>query len=689
MYRDIKSPIRYLKGVGPKKAEILARLGIQTVEDILYYLPRRYEDRTKFANIRNIKIGEYYSIKAKVLASGLYRTKKGVPVFQLAVGDGTGILYCVWYNMPFLKKNFRQGQNIIVYGKAERYDKLQMNHPDYELIDNQTPSINMGKIVPVYSLTQDLTQKYIRALLHEAIERYKTSIFETLPPYIREKEGLAGIGFSLNNIHFPETFENLSLSYRRLVFEEFFILQTALAMKKFKAKNTPHGLKFIAEESMLDKYKAMLPFELTEGQLRAVKDIERDMTSGKVMNRLLEGDVGSGKTVVAVYALILAVNNGYQGAIMAPTEILARQHYIVISELLMPLGINVRLLISGIDGVKKNAIREEIKSGDSDIVVGTHALIQEDVAFKNLGLVVIDEQHKFGVNQRDGLRSKGDSPHVLVMTATPIPRTLALTVYGDLDISVIKEIPKERKPVTTLLLTDAKRGSAYEFVSEEVKKGRQAYIVCPRLEKTEDESVKSAVLVYENLRKEVFPDLRLALIHGRMDSREKEIIMKDFKANKYDILVSTVVIEVGIDVHNATVMLIENAERFGLAQLHQLRGRIGRGPCDSYCLMIGEPSNEESARRLSKMMETQDGFEIAEEDLSLRGPGEFFGTRQHGLPELRFGNLIKDFEIMERARDLAFEVVAGDPKLELPKNAVIRETVEKRFDSPRSMVHSP
>ncbi|MBL7157337.1 MAG: ATP-dependent DNA helicase RecG [Candidatus Omnitrophica bacterium] len=686
---DPKVDIRYLKGVGPKRAEILKNLEINTVEDILYYLPRRYEDRSNFTFIKDLKVGEYQTVKGKVLTLGRHRTKRGINLFQLALGDKTGVIYCVWFNQPFLNKFFKTGQEIIIYGKVEKYAKLQINHPEYEIVKEERDSVNIGRIVPIYSLTQDVNQRYLRFLIHEAIADFLSCLRENLPTNIRARRRLVDIRFAVRNIHFPASFENLDKAYKRLVFEEFFILQLALALKKKDIKTDTRGIRHSLDAGLINSFKKLFPFELTQSQLKAINEIESDMANPKPMNRLLEGDVGSGKTVVATYALLLTRENGYQAAVMAPTEILARQHYINISELLMPLGINVRLLVSGLKPAKKDEIKNEIRKGDADIVIGTHALIWEGVDFKKLGLVVIDEQHKFGVTQRHILRTKGENPDVLVMTATPIPRTLALTVYGDLDISVIKELPKGRYPITTYCFEEEKRQNVYLFIKEEIKKGRQAYIVYPRiwLRKDATTAMKAATHMYNKFQEEIFPDLQVGLIHGRLEANKKDAIMKKFKDGKLDILVSTTVIEVGIDVPNASVMVVENAERFGLSQLHQLRGRIGRGGYPSYCILLGNPGTEAAKKRFYTMSETQDGFKVAEEDLELRGPGEFFGTKQHGLPELRFGNILRDFEIMEQARSEAFALVKQDPYFRNPRNSFIKQALRRRFSGKLDLVN--
>ena len=679
-----KTDIRYLKGVGPKKAEILQRLDVKTIEDLLYYLPRRYEDRSNFTLIKDLKVGEHHAIKGKVLTLGNHATRKGIRVFQIAVGDKTGVIYCVWFNQPFLRKLFRVGQELEIYGKVEKYKKLQINHPEYEFVTGKD-SLNMGRIVPVYSLTQDITQRYIRLLTHEAISCFLNSLDGCLPTRIMARSHLVDFRFAIHNIHFPASFENLGRAYRRLVFEEFFILQLALALKKKTAKTRTPGIRHNLNARLIESFKKLFSFELTNSQLKVINEIQIDMANPKPMNRLLEGDVGSGKTAVAIYALLLTRENGYQAAFMAPTEILARQHYMTISESLMPLGVNVRLLVSGLKTEKKIEIKKEINSGEVDIVIGTHALIWEDVDFKKLGLVVIDEQHKFGVGQRQLLQKKGWNPDVLLMTATPIPRTLALTVYGDLDISVIKERPLGRQPITTYCIEEESRRKIYQFIREEIEAGRQAYIVYPRIwadknTPASENKLKAATAMYNKLQEEIFTDLKVGLIHGRMNAKEKEAVMKKFKAKKINILVSTTIIEVGIDVPNASVMVIENAERFGLSQLHQMRGRIGRGDHPSYCILIGNPRTESAKRRFLTMSETQDGFKVAEEDLELRGPGEFFGTRQHGgLPELRFGNILKDFDIMEEARAEAFRLVGEDPYLADPRNNLVKEALKQRF----------
>jgi ATP-dependent DNA helicase RecG len=691
-FTNIKTPVRYIKGVGPKKSEILARIGIYTIEDILYYLPKRYEDRSNIIPIKDLKAGESQTVQGEIIVSGLRTSKTGVPIFQVAVNDSTGIVHAVWFNQPYLKEALKKGDKIILYGKVERYDRLQIMQPEYEILEeNETDSINIGRIVPVYTLTAQLTQKFLRSLVFKALEEHTRLLIEKLPTYMIAREKLVDVKFAIRNIHFPANFVMLEKAYKRIVFEEFLALQLALALRKkgAAAENSALGHSII-RGALLEAFKGGLPFEFTEGQKQAIADIERDMSRGRPMNRLLEGDVGSGKTVVAAHALVLAAQNGFQGVLMAPTEVLARQHFIVLSELLMPLGMNIVLLIGGLDAKTRQRIYTEIKEGFINIVVGTHAIIQEGLEFKKLGLAVIDEQHKFGVEQRAVLRSKGYNPHVLVMTATPIPRTLALTVYGDLDISVIKELPKGREPIATYWVEEDKREEIYDFIREEVSKGRQAYVVCPLIESHRRGGImenqmsprrcaQSAVETYDLLKNEVFTDYNVGLLHGKMDSKEKDKIMKEFKKGKTQVLVSTVVIEVGIDIPNATVMLIENAERFGLSQLHQLRGRIGRGEHESYCILLSNPRTDAAVERLKAIEGTLDGFQIAEVDMDIRGPGELFGTRQHGLPEIRFGNLAKDFDIMEAARKEAFALVERDPNLKEEHHKGLKSVLGERF----------
>ena len=680
----LETPVRYFKGVGPKRSELLSGMGIKTAFDLLYYLPARYEDRSVFTRIKDLKAGEYQTVRGKVVTTGSRVAKSGGRVFHLAITDDTAFIQATWFNQPYLADYLKPGTEVVLYGKVERYDRLQIVQPEYEIVkEGAAESINMGRIVPIYSLTKDITHKYLRTLTHEAVMKYSKSLCETLPAYIVARDKLVDIKFAVSNIHYPSSFGSLEKAYRRIVFDEFFILQLALALKKKAlASVSGGGLCHRPAGELTEGLTKSLPFELTIGQKKAIDDIRRDMSSGLVMNRLLEGDVGSGKTIVAAYALALTVENLFQGCVMAPTEVLARQHFIVLSELLLPLGISVALLVGGMDQKLRAEILSKIRSKEIDVVVGTHAIIEESVKFKALGLAVIDEQHKFGVTQKKLLKEKGDNPHILVMTATPIPRTLALTVYGDLDMSVIRELPAGRKPISTYWIEEEKRAEAYSFVKEELAKGRQAYVVCPLVETSVKDSnikVKNAEEVYKKFKNETFSKFRVGLLHGRMNREEKDKVMGQFKKREIDLLVSTVVIEVGVDVANATVMFIENAERFGLAQLHQLRGRIGRGAHESFCILLADPKTDEAVKRLKSIEASLDGFQIAETDLEIRGPGEFFGTRQHGLPEIRFGNILKDFAIMEAARREAFDIISRDPKLEEGRHDALKKALLSRF----------
>ncbi|HPS20727.1 MAG TPA: ATP-dependent DNA helicase RecG [Candidatus Omnitrophota bacterium] len=671
-------PIRYIKGVGPKKALLFNKLGVENVQDLFYYLPRRYEDRTKLVSISDVQVGEEQGVVGKITKKNVFRAKTGTGIFSMTVSDGERSIEAVWYNMPFMNKNFNVGDTILLYGKVELHSKLQITHPVYELIgpDGIRDSLEIGRIVPIYSLTQDLSQKYMHRTVNGAIREFAAETVDCIPTYVRARYSLADLKFAVENIHFPYSFENLEKAYKRFMFEEFFVLQIIMALRRLERAG--NGIKHEVHAGLMSEYEKLFPFEFTPCQKKCISDIEKDMSSEKPMYRLIQGDVGSGKTVVAMYALLLSAKNGYQSVMMAPTEILARQHYITVSQAFMPLGLNVRLLIGGMDEKERNGILFDLKNGEIDIVIGTHSVFQKDIEYKNLGLAIIDEQHKFGVEQRKSLREKNVKADTLVMTATPIPRSLAMTVYGDMDISILKGKPDNRRPVVTYWVDETRREPVYAFLRAEVKKGRQAYVVCHRIKK-EDGDIFSAEGMYEYLRGEIFKDLRTALLHGQMAADEKDKVMKDFRDKKYDILVATTVVEVGVDVPNATIMLIEDAGKYGLAQLHQLRGRIGRGEHTSYCILFGDAETDASNDRLEAITATDDGFAIAEKDLDLRGPGEFFGTRQSGLPELKFSNVLKDYKIMEDARQEAFALVSADPHLADGRHAGLRTSINERF----------
>jgi ATP-dependent DNA helicase RecG len=661
------SEVKYLKGVGPARAEILAARGIRTVEDILYYTPFRYEDRTHITRIRDLVPGQTTTVFAEVLTCGLMRTRKGVYIYDLAARDASGIIRCKWFNAVYLEKGrvFRQGQRVFFYGKVERdfygTGNLQIIQPQFEILpENESEggnSVEVGRIVPIYEGMANLGTRAIRRLIRTALASLGDNLPDWLPLSVREKNRLVDRATALRQTHFPDSAQPLEqlCNFRtpaqvRLIFEEFFNVGAGLALRRRKAK-AAQGIEFEPKASARAAIRSVLPFHPTAAQKRVLREMVDDMCSPHPMNRLLQGDVGSGKTIVAIQAAILAIENGYQVALMAPTEILATQHYLYTKALLQPLPYQVDLLISARKAAEKAELKERMGKGEISLVVGTHALLEEDVAFSKLGLVVVDEQHRFGVLQRFGLIRKAVNPHVLIMTATPIPRTLALTLYGDLDFSVIDELPPNRTPIETRLVEERERARAFEFIREKVRRGGQAYVVYPVIEEGGKLDLKPAVRMFEQLSRNVFPEFRVGLLHGRLPSEEKEEVMLRFKQGEIQILVSTTVVEVGVDVPNATVMLIEHAERFGLSQLHQLRGRIGRSSQKSHCLLVASAQrNELAQQRLQTMVETNDGFKIAEIDLRLRGPGEFFGTRQWGIPAFRIGNLIRDQEILEWAK---------------------------------------
>ncbi len=677
----LATEVMYLKGVGPARAEILASHSIHTVEDLLYYTPFRYEDRTRLTAIRDLVAGQTATILGRVLTGGLMRTRSGVYIYDLSVADvsapqARGLIRCKWFNAAYLENNkvFRPGQRVFFYGKADadRYGagNLQMVQPQFEILpEGESPaadSLEVGRVVPIYESMGTIGPRVLRRLVATALRSLGGQIPDPLPSTVRERNKLLDRATALRQTHFPDPNESLELlatfrtaAQTRLIFEEFFNVLTGLALKRHRSKETP-GIQFHVTSGLREKIKKTLPFHPTAAQKRVLKQIADDMCSPRPMSRLLQGDVGSGKTIVAIQAALLAIESGYQVAFMAPTEILATQHFLYMRQLLEPLPVRIDLLISARKPGEKSEIKKRMTGGTLDIVVGTHALIEKDVEFARLGLVVVDEQHRFGVMQRYRLIRKGRPPDVLVMTATPIPRTLALTLYGDLDVSVIDEMPPNRTPIQTRLLGEKERLKAFEFVREKVRSGGQAYVVYPLIEESEQLDLRPAVRMHEHLSRNVFPEFRVALLHGRLPSQEKEQVMQAFKRGEVQILVSTTVVEVGVDVPNATVMLIEHAERFGLAQLHQRRGRIGRGSGKSFCLLLaGEPRTEAADERLRALVDTTDGFRLAELDLKIRGPGEFFGTRQWGIPAFRMGNLVRDQDILEWARRESGEFVDG------------------------------
>jgi len=680
-------PIQYVKGVGPKIAEVLAKKGIESVEDALYYSPRKYEDRRRIKEISALKPDTRETIMGKVILAGKVRTKTR-EIFQVILSDGTGTVALVWFqfNEKYLRATYKKGVTVILSGEVRLgyNDSLQIIHPkpeDIEVIEDEEKLekdfLNLNRIVPIYPLTEGIKQRRIRKIMKTITDTYSSFVPDCIPEDIKQRRKVVGLSEALSRVHFPADSDcvvNLtdrisvyeSIPHRTLSFYEFLLMELGLALKKRDVSKMP-GISFHPTGQLTDRLLGRLPFTLTSAQKRVLSEIENDMRSESPMNRLLQGDVGSGKTVVALLSMLKAVECGYQTALMAPTEILAEQHLGSILNYVKGIGLRVVLLKSGLGKRERDTYYEAIKSGEAQIAIGTHALLEEKVEFNNLGFVVIDEQHRFGVIQRAGLRSKGKNPDVLVMTATPIPRTLAMTVYGDLDVSILDEMPPHRKQIKTLVFYEEKgvRSRVYDTVRREVRKGRQAYIVYPLIEEPESpdfKDLKYATQMAEELQNEIFPEFRVGLLHGRMKMEEKDEIMRRFTSHDIDILVSTTVIEVGVDVPNATIMVVENAERFGLSQLHQLRGRIGRGEYESLCIFIsGSKRTEDAERRLSILERTSDGFRIAEADLMIRGPGDFLGTKQSGLPEFRFANLTRDSRILIEAREEAFRIVKEDP----------------------------
>lgn len=673
--------VMYMKGVGPKIAYKLNKLGIYTVQDLMLYFPKKHIDYSSRTLIRDLKEGETTTVFGYIKSVSAFNTQKKLSVVKVTVADESGRLDLSFFQaksnrfmLERTKSQFPINAGIMLSGKVKRnnYDgKLTFDKPTYsimtgEFLEDKNSNLNIARIVPIYTVCEDLSIKVLRRAIFNAIQKYKDEIENVIPDFMREKIGLLDKKAAVEQIHFPESQELLEQARFSLIFEELFLIQ--LKMVRIREQNSHNhsalALK-IKEKGLVKEFIDNLPFELTGAQKKAVNEILNDLNSDVPMARLLQGDVGSGKTVVATIMLLAGVENGYQGALMAPTEILAQQHYNNLQQWLSPMGISVGLFL-GSQGKKiREKFRTDLRNGQMNIAVGTHALIQEDVDFNNLGAIVVDEQHRFGVKQRNVLKKKSQNPQILTMTATPIPRTLALTVHGDLDLTIIDELPKGRKPIKTSLVT-SHRG-VYELIQSEIDAGRQAYVVYPLIEESETLSDKAATIEAERLQKEVFPQYKIGLLHGKLKNDEKEQVMKDFKDKKYDILVSTTVVEVGVDVPNATVMLIENAERFGLSQLHQLRGRVGRNSLQSYCILHTSTKSQETRERLNIMTQTNDGFVIAEKDLQLRGPGEFLGTRQSGLPDLIISDIVRDAKILEMARNEAIDFVKTNKIEDYPK----------------------
>ena len=730
------TPVQYVKGIGPRLSEILAAKGLHTVDDLLHYLPFRYEDRLNPRGIAELRPGEMATVIAEVRTSGLFRTRR-MPIFQMTAGQGRARLKCLWFNATYLKDKFQPGQMVALYGKVEENrGELQLMQPQFEILgeaegeeaeQKAANSLEIGRIVPIYESAGQgrLTSRWFRRIIHAALESLTPELPETIPAAVRKRLSLLPPREALWKVHWPDEGESLQAllgsrtpAHVRLIFEELFFIELGLELKR-REQRAQTGIAFQLNDGVREAIKKILPFHPTGAQKRALKEIAGDMEKPFPMRRLLQGDVGSGKTLVAFEAAIIAIENGYQVALMAPTEILAQQHYFSARRILEPSGYRIVLLTGSIEDDRKRETRRHIAQGNAQLVIGTHALIEQKVEFAKLGLVIVDEQHRFGVMQRFKLMKKREGsggtgaspvhpsplhvgtglltrpgghtaglethpymgiaePDVLVMTATPIPRTLALTIYGDLDISVLNEMPPGRTPIVTRRVGDERADEVWQFLRKQVSAGRQAYVVYPVIEENEETEIKAAMKMYSELSKKVFPDFQVAVLHGRMEADLKEQVMRLFQQGKVQVLVSTTVIEVGVDVPNAAVMVIEHAERFGLAQLHQLRGRIGRGAAKSYCvLMTAGKVGEEADRRLDALVRTSDGFEIAELDLEMRGPGEFFGTRQAGLPSFQVASLIRDRDLLELAKKEAAAVLAG-PNSEISQTEIDRALWQMR-----------
>ncbi|HAL63044.1 MAG TPA: DNA helicase RecG [Clostridiales bacterium] len=662
--------IETLRGAGPSRTKIFEKKGIKTVEELLYYFPRAYEDRTHFCDIKDANDGEFVCICATVYSPAREtRIRKNFTIYQMTVFDDSGQIKVLWYNNRFVKGAFKTGDNVLFYGKVSvKGRQKQLENPIYEQQEKQR---FIGKIVPIYPLSGNLTQKVVASLMEEAIKSAGT-LSEYIPSAIRQKYGISEINYAMKNIHFPETFYDYQAARKRFVFEELFLLRLALSARRKtneKQKRTP-----FSDTECVNEFVNSLSYTLTNAQKRVLGEILADFKKNTAMNRLLEGDVGSGKTVVAAAAMFVAYKNGYQSVIMAPTEILAFQHFETFSKFFLGTDIKIALLTKSTKN--KQQMYEKIQTGEYDIVIGTNAVISDKVAYKNLGLCVTDEQHRFGVSQRARLSEKGENPNSLIMTATPIPRTLSLILYGDLDISVLDEMPPGRKPVLTYAVGENMRERVYAFVRKNVENGMQAYVVCPLIEESETQDLKNAKSIFDGLIKK-FPDLKIGLMHGKMKASEKDAVMQDFLDAKTSILVSTTVIEVGVNVPNSNIMIIENAERFGLATLHQLRGRVGRGNEQAYCIMIAETSSELIKKRMKTMCQSNDGFYISEQDLKLRGPGDFFGTRQHGLPEMKIANLVTDAEILKLADSAVSDILEKSAEINQKEEEVLFKKVSE------------
>lgn len=672
----LNTPVQYMKGVGPKRAALFQKMGIYTAGDMMFFYPRDYEDRRKVTAINDLAINDVATVKGKIIEIEEYQPNHRMYILKVWLQDETGMLPVIWFNQKYLKKNFSRGMELLVRGKLEKkYYKTEMTVQDFEIIGKEE---NLGSvIVPIYPATEKLSQKVIRKTVLDTVEKYEKYIGEVLPQSVVAKRNLPSRRAAVRQMHLPEDFAVLNQCRERLAYEELFLLQMALLQQKTE-KEQP-GIAHSSDKVILEELKSVLPFAFTEAQARVIDEIYADMESARPMARLVQGDVGCGKTAVAMAALLKAVRSGHQCAMMAPTEILAQQHFRDLEEVFSQLGITVGCLTGRVTGKARKTLLEAVASGEIQILVGTHAIIQDQVQFADLSLAVTDEQHRFGVMQRSGLQQKGSQPDVLIMTATPIPRTLSMSLYGDLNLSVIDQLPPGRQKINTYAVDYTYEERIWRFVKKEVDKGGQVYVVCPLVEESEKMDMQSAVDLVEKISREELKGYRVGLLHGKMKGKEKEEITDAFVRGEIQVLVSTTVIEVGVNVPNATVMVVRDAQRFGLAQLHQLRGRVGRGSEKSYCVLMHNAKSEVARKRMETMVSTQDGFQIAEADLSLRGPGEFFGVRQHGLPQLKVANLFSDGKLMEEARRDAKAVLGGELPSTKEEIALLADCMAKKF----------
>ena len=689
---ELMAQVQYAKGVGPRRAELLAKLGIVTVKDALYYFPTRYEDRSAIKKMARVVFGAHETVSGEVVRAEVVTTaRRRMKIFELTVGDGTGYVTGLWFNQPFMQRVFKVGQRVLLYGvtRVDGYhSRVVIEGPEYEVVtdeDSDDP-VHTGRVVPIYGATAGISVRNVRSIMKGLVDHYAPMLDEFLPDGFLARFRIPALPDAVREAHFPTGETDVSLlnskatrAQKRLIFDEFFLMELGLASMRKGRVVAGSGIRLKGDGRLTGKLISGLPFKLTPAQDRVIGEIWADMERDAPMNRLLQGDVGSGKTIVALSAIVKAAEAGYQSALMAPTEILAEQHYLNIKDRVESLGLTVALVTSSVGKKKKQAALDAVREGSADLLVGTHSVIQGGVEFSKLGLAVIDEQHRFGVSQRAALKSKGKNPDIIVMTATPIPRTLAMTAYGDLDVSTIDSMPEGRTPVMTKLFDDKGRAEAYRLVKKEIAEGGQAYIVFPLVEESEKSDLKAAKEGAEIIASEILPGVKVGLLHGRMKPAEKEAVMGEFRKGDVKALVATTVVEVGVDVPNATVMVIEHAERFGLAQLHQLRGRVGRSSRQSYCALIAYDYSETSRARLMAMLKTTSGFDIAEADLRLRGPGEFLGTRQSGLPDLILGDIIRDTKILSAARDEAFAIIDKDPDLKAPGMKGLKAALVERW----------